>query len=73
MEPLRPLMIENFDISDSFISDPYLSTYGLTLAKFISLETHKPLLPIKMDGDLKIFVNKKGDKKSFLLAISVDK
>ena len=67
-----PPMIENFDISDSFISEPYLSTYGLTLAKFVSLETYKSLPPIRIDGDLKVFVNKNSDKKSFSLAISVD-
>ena len=65
-------MIENFDVSDSFISEPYLSTYGLTLAKFVSLGTSKSLPPIRIDGDLKVIINKNGDKKSFLLAISVD-
>ena len=29
-------MIEQFDVSDSFISDPYLGNYGLTLAKFVN-------------------------------------
>ena len=29
MEPLT------IDISDSFVSDPYLGNYGLTLAKFV--------------------------------------
>ena len=29
---MEPIMIKNFDTSDLFISDPYLSNYGLTLA-----------------------------------------
>ena len=65
-------MIKNFDISDSFISGPYLSTYGLTSAKFVNLEKSKALPPIRIDGDFKVFVNKNGDKKSFSLATSVD-
>ena len=66
-------MIGNFDISDLFISEPYLSTNGLTLAKFVNLDDRKPLPPIRIDGDLKVFVNKNnGYKKSFSLAISVD-
>ena len=65
MEPHCDLTIENFDVSDSFISERYLSTYRLTLPKFVSLETRKPLPPIRIDGDLKVFVNKNGDKKSF--------
>ena len=64
-------MIENFDVSDSFISEPYLSTYGLTLAKFVNLEKSKALPPIRIDGDLKVFINKNGNKKSFSLVISV--
>ena len=70
---MEPLTIENFDVSDSFISEPYLSTYGLTLAKFISLETSKSLPPIRIDGEFKVFINKNGKNKSFSLAISVDK
>ena len=66
---MKPLMI---DTSDMFISEPYFSNYGLTLAKFISLETCKSLPPIRIDGDLKVFINKNGDKKSFSLAILVD-
>ena len=65
-------MIENFDVSDSFILDPHAGRYGLMLAKFVSLETCKSLPPIRIDGDLKVFVDKNGDKKSFSLAISVD-
>ena len=65
-------MIENFDVSDSFISDPYFGNYGLTLAKFINIETHKRLPPIRVDGEFKIFINKNGKNKSFSLAISVD-
>ena len=70
---MEPLTIENFDVSDSFISDPYLGNYGLTLAKFVSLETSKSLPPIRIDGDIKVFINKNGKNKSFSLAISVDK
>ena len=66
MEPLT------IDVSDSFILDPYVGRYGLTLAKFVSLEKSKPLPPIRIDGDLKVFVNKDNDKRSFLLTISVD-
>ena len=52
-----PLTIENFDFSDSFILDldPYVDRYGLTLDKFVSLETSKPLPPIRIDGDLTLF------------------
>ena len=57
------------DTSAMFISEPYLSTYGLTLAKFVSLETRKSLPTIRIDGNLKVFINK---GKSFSLAISVD-
>ena len=62
---MEPLMI---NVIDSFILD----RYGLTLAKFVSLEMSKPLPPIRIDGDLKVFVNKNNDKCSFSLAISVD-
>ena len=68
---MEPLTIENFDVSDLFISDPYLGNYGLTFAKFVSLETSKSLPPIRIDGDLKVFINKNGKNKSFSLAISV--
>ena len=50
-----------------------MSAYGLTLAKFANLEKSKALPPIRIDGHLKVFVNKNGDKKLFSLAISVDK
>ena len=70
---MEPLTIENFDIGDSFILDPYAGRYGLTLVKFVSLETHKSLPPIRIDGDLKIFINKNGKNNLFSLAISVDK
>ena len=62
---MEPLTIENFDVSESFISEPYLGTYGLTLAKFVSLGTSKSLPPIRIDGDLEVFINKNSDKKSF--------
>ena len=67
MEPLT------IDVSDSFVSDPYLGNYGLTLAKFISLETRKSLPPIRKDGEFKVFINMNGKSKYFLLAISVNK
>ena len=66
-------MIENFDVSDSFVRDPYLGNYALTLAKFIRLGTHKSLPPIRLDGDFKVFINRTDKGKSFSLAISVDK
>ena len=70
---MEPLTIKNFDASDSLISAPYLGNYGLMLAKFINVETHKSLPPIRIDGDFKVFINKNNDKKSFSLATSVDK
>ena len=70
---MESLTTGNFDVSDSFMSEPYLSTYGLTLAKFVSLETSKSLPPIRIDGEFKVFINKNGKNKSFSLAISVDK
>ena len=66
-------MIKQFDVSDLFISDPYLGNYGLMLAKFVNVETCKSLPPIRIDGGFKVFINKNNGKKSFLLAISVDK
>ena len=69
---MEPLTIKNFDVSDSFISDPYLGNYGLTLVKFVSLETRKSLPPIRIDGDFKVFINKNSKNKSFSLALSVD-
>ena len=69
---MEPLTIENFDVSDSFISDPYLGNYGPTLAKFVSLETRKSLPPIRIDGGFKVFINKNNGKKSLSSAISVD-
>ena len=67
-----PLTIKNFNVSDSFILDSYASRYRLTLTKFVSLEDRKPLPPIRIDGDLKVFVTENNGKRSFLLAISVD-
>ena len=69
---MGPLTTENFDVSDSFILDPYAGRYRLTLAKFVSLETRKSLPPIRMDRDFKVFVDKNNGKKSFSLAILVD-
>ena len=54
---MEPLMIENFDVSDSFIFDPYVGRYGLTLANFVSLETRKSLPPVRIDGNFKVFIN----------------
>ena len=65
-------MIENFDVSDLFILDPYAGRYRLTLAKFVSIETNESLPPIRIDGGFKVFINKNDGKKSFLLAILVD-
>ena len=69
---MKPLTIEQFDVSDSFISGPYLGNYGLTLAKLVKVETHKSLPPIRIDGDFKVFINKNNGKRSFSLAILVD-
>ena len=44
----------------------------MTLAKFVSLEDYKPLLPIRTDGHLKVLVTKNNGKRSFSLAILVD-
>ena len=73
---MEPLTIKSFDVNYSFMLDPYVGRYGLTLAKFVSLETRKSLPPIRIfiriDGDLKVFVDKNGMNKSLSLAISVD-
>ena len=50
-----------------------MGNYGLTLAKFVNVEIHKSLPPIGIDGGFKVFISKNNGKKSFLLAISVDK
>ena len=60
------------NVSDFFIGGPYFSTYGLMLAKFVSLEMRKSLPSIRIDGDLKVFINKNKKGKSFSLAILVD-
>ena len=70
---MKPQTIKQIDASDLFISSPYLGNYGLTLAKFVNVDTHKNLPPIRIDGDFKVFINKNNGKKSFLLVISVDK
>ena len=69
---MEPITIKNFDPSDLFIKEPYFDNYGLTLAKFISIEMNKSLPPIRINGEFKVFINKNNDKKSFSLAISVD-
>ena len=69
---MKPLTIDQFDVSDAFILDPAMGKYGLTLAKFVSVETSKSLPPIRIDGELKVFMNKNEGKKSFSLAIAVD-
>ena len=61
---MEPLTIKNFNASDSFISDPYLGNYGLTLAKFVNIEglpliridgEFKSLPPIRVDGEFKVY------------------
>ena len=49
---MKPLTIEQFDISDLFILDPYGGKYGLTFTKFISIEMNKSLPLIRIDGEL---------------------
>ena len=63
---MKPLTIKQFDVSDLFIHDPYEGKYGLTLAKFVSLGTGKSLPQIRIDGDLKVFINK-NDQGRFIL------
>ena len=69
---MKPLTIEQFDVSDAFIFDPAMGRYGLTFAKFVSVETNKSSPPIRTDEELKVFMNKNDGKKSFSLAIAVD-
>ena len=66
-------MIENFEISNSFRLQPYAGRYGLTFAKFIDMNTKKVLRPIRIDRNLKAFMNENDRGKSFSLAIAVDK
>ena len=65
---MKPLTIEQFDVSDLFISDPYLSNYGLTLPKFVNVQTRSRQPPIRIDGDFKVFINKNNDKKIILVS-----
>ena len=65
---MKPLMIDEFDVSDVFILDPTMRKYRLTFTKFVSVEMNKSSPPIRIDGDLKVFIN----KESFSLAIAVD-
>ena len=69
---MKPLTTDQFGISDAFILDPNGSKYGLTFIKFISIETNKSLPSIRIDGELKVFMNKNDGKRSFSLAIAVD-
>ena len=69
---MKPLTIEQFDVSDSFILVPYRGKYGLTFAKFVGAETNKSLPPIRINEDLKVFMHKNDGKRSFSLAIAVD-
>ena len=64
-------MIDQFDVSDANILDPSGSKYGLRFSKFISI-TNKQLPPIRIDGELKVFVNERNGKRSFSLAIAVN-
>ena len=65
-------MIEQFDVSDAFILDLSGRKYGLTFAKFVSIEMNKSLPPIRIDGWLKISMNKNDRKCSFSSAIAID-
>ena len=69
---MKPLTIDQFDVSDAFILDPAMGEYGLTFAKFVSSETSKSLPPLRIDGELKVFINKNEGKKFFSLAVAVD-
>ena len=69
---MKLLTIKQFDVSDSFILDRYRGKYRLTFAKFVSIETNKSLPPIRIDGDLKVFMNKNEKGRSFSLAIAID-
>ena len=55
---MKLLTIDKFDVSDPFILDPYRSKYGLTFTKFVSIEMNKSLPSIRIEGDLKVFMNK---------------
>ena len=35
-----------------------MNSYGLMIVKFVKLEDKGPLPPIRIDGDLKVFINK---------------
>ena len=64
---MKPLTIEQFDTSDSFVREPYMNSYELMIVKFVRLD--KSLLPpLRIDGDLKVFIN----KGTYSLAITVD-
>ena len=41
-----------------------MGKYGLMFAKFVSIETNKSLPPIRIDGDLKVFMNKNDGKEA---------
>ena len=69
---MKPLTIEQFDVSDSFILDPARGKYRLTFAKLVSIEMDKCLSPIRIDGDLKVFMKENDGKRSFSLAIATD-
>ena len=55
---MKPLTIEQFDISDVNILDPSRSKYGLRFSKFVSI-ANKQLPPIRIDGELKVFANER--------------
>ena len=68
---MKPLAIDQFDVSDANILDPSGSKYGLRFSKFVSI-ANKQLPPIRIDGELKVFVNERHGKKSYSLAIAVN-
>ena len=56
-------MIEQFVTSKLFVLDPARGKYGLAFAKFVKID-HKQLPSIRIEGDLKVFINKNDGKKS---------
>ena len=68
---MKPLTIDQFDVSDANILDPSGSKYGLRFSKLVSI-ANKQLPPIRVDGELKVFANERHRKKYYLLAIAID-
>ena len=61
-------MITQFDTSDSFVRESHMNSYGLMIVKFVRLEDKGPLPPIRIDSDLKVYIN----EGTYSLAITVD-